>query len=170
DYNSVDTQGGRVALKVDLNDSWTVTPQVMAQHTRAGGIFAYDPKKGDLNVTHFYPEGSDEEWIQSSLTVEGKVSNFDIVYAGALLQRHDHTTSDYTDYTLAYNSYYSYFQDNAGNPLANASQQIHGQDHYNMISNELRISSPKDYRIRGTAGVFSARQIHHISQRYIIDG
>src|SRR5262249_51769581 len=129
------------------------------------------PKKGDLNVSRFYPDGGDEEWIQSALTVEGKVSNFDIVYAGALLQRHDHTKSDYSDYTLGYNaSYYSYFQDNAGNPLANATQKIIGNDHYNMTSHELRVTTPKEYRLRGTVGVFTQRQIHHISQQYVIDG
>ena len=169
-YNSVDTEGGRVALKVDLNDSWSITPTVMGQHTRNGGIFAYDPNKGDLNVSHFYPEGGDDHWIQSSLTIEGKISNFDIVYAGALLQRHDSTQSDYTDYSLGYNSYYSYFQDNAGNPLANPSQRILGRDHYRMTSHELRVTTPKEYRVRGTVGVFTQRQQHDIEQRYVIDG
>lgn len=169
-YNSVDTEGGRMALKVDLNDNWSVTPTVMAQHTRAGGIFAFDPAKGDLNVSHFYPEGSDDHWVQSSLTIEGKISNFDIVYAGALLQRHDATRSDYSDYTLAYNQYYSYFQDNAGNPLANATQTILGRDHYKMTSHELRVTTPKEYRVRGTVGVFTQHQQHDIEQRYVING
>ena len=34
DYNTIDTQGGRVALKVDLNDNWTVTPTFMGQRRR----------------------------------------------------------------------------------------------------------------------------------------
>jgi iron complex outermembrane receptor protein len=169
-YNSVDTEGGRVALKVDLDDSWSITPAVMGQHTRSGGIFAFDPAKGDLNVSHFYPEGADDHWIQSSLTIEGKISNFDIVYAGALLQRHDSTQSDYTDYSLAYNASYSYIQDAAGNPLANPSQRILGRDHYKMTSHELRVTSPKEYRVRGTVGVFTQHQQHDIEQRYVIDG
>jgi iron complex outermembrane receptor protein len=170
DYNSVDTEGGRVALKVDLNDSWSITPTVMGQHTRSGGIFAFDPNKGDLNVSHFYPEGQDDRWIQSSLTIQGKISNFDVVYAGALLQRHDTTRSDYSDYTLGYNSYASYFVDAAGNPLANATQKILGKDHYKMTSHELRVTSPKEFRLRGTAGLFLQRQQHDIEQRYVIDG
>src|SRR5262249_17507234 len=146
-YNSVDVQGGRAALKVNLDDSWSITPTVMAQHTRAGGIFAYDKGKGDLNLSHFYPEGSNDNWVQSSLTIEGKISDFDIVYAGALLQRHDNTLSDYTDYSLAYNAYYAYYKDAAGNPLANPSQIILGRDHYKMTSHELRVTSPKEYRL-----------------------
>ena len=30
DYNDADTTGARAALKLDLNDNWTITPQVMA--------------------------------------------------------------------------------------------------------------------------------------------
>lgn len=169
-YNPVDTEGGRAALKIDLNDNWTINPTVMGQHTKAGGIFAYNPAAGDLNVTHFYPEGSDDHWMQGALTIEGKVSNFDIVYAGAILKRHDETHSDYTDYSLAYNSYYSYWQDSAGNPLANASQQIIGKDHYKMSSHELRVSSPKEFPFRATVGAFTQHQQHDIEQRYVLDG
>lgn len=169
-YNGVDTEGGRVALKIDLNDSWTITPTVMGQHTQDYGIFAFDPNKGDLNVSHFYPESSDDHWIQSALTVEGKIGNWDLVYAGALLQRHDEVHSDYTDYSLGYNSYYAYFQDAAGNPLANPSQAIIGKDHYKMYSHELRVSSPLDYAFRATLGLFTQHQQHDIEQRYVIAG
>ena len=30
-YNDVDTFGGRAALKIDLDDNWTITPSIMAQ-------------------------------------------------------------------------------------------------------------------------------------------
>ena len=169
-YNGVDTEGGRAALKIDFADSWTVTPTVMGQHAKSGGIFAYDPAKGGLNLSHFYPEGQDDHWVQTALTIEGKISNFDIVYAGALLKRHDETHSDYTDYSLAYNQYASYFQDSAGNALANASQIIIGKDHYKMTSHELRVSSPKEYPFRAIAGLYLQHQQHDIEQRYVIAG
>ncbi len=169
-YNGVDTEGGRAALKIGLGESWTVSPTVMGQHAKSGGIFAYDPRKGDLNVSHFYPESQDDHWIQTALTIEGKLSNFDIVYAGALLKRHDETINDYTDYSLAYNQYAAYFQDATGAPLANPSQVIRGKDHYKMTSHELRVSSPKDYPFRAIAGLFLQHQQHDIEQRYVIAG
>ena len=46
-YNDVDTYGGRAALKIDLNDTWSITPMVMGQVQEANGIFAYDPGVGD---------------------------------------------------------------------------------------------------------------------------
>ena len=34
-FNPIDTYGGRAPLKIDLNDSWTVTPSIIAQDIRA---------------------------------------------------------------------------------------------------------------------------------------
>ena len=45
DYNDVDIVGGRAALKVDLNDSWTATPTVLYQKQTNHGSFASDPAR-----------------------------------------------------------------------------------------------------------------------------
>ncbi|MDB6084685.1 MAG: Outer rane receptor protein mostly Fe transport, partial [Gammaproteobacteria bacterium] len=80
-YNTAETRGGRAALKVDLGDNWTITPTVMGQSLATNGFFGYDPAVGDLNIVHFGPENSQDSFVQSALTVEGKLSNFDLVYA-----------------------------------------------------------------------------------------
>ena len=169
DFNDVDTRGGRAALKVDLNDSWTITPTIMGQDTQVNGNFAYNPALGDLQIQQYFPETLHDSWVQSSLTVEGKISNFDIVYAGAYLTRNTHESSDYTDYSLYYNAAYgASFVDNAGK-LINDAQHIVGTDHYSKISNELRVSSPKDYPFRFVGGVFFQRQVHEILQDYVVN-
>jgi hypothetical protein len=38
----------------------------------------------------------DDEWYQVGLTVEGKISNFDVVYAGAYLDREVDGSFDYS--------------------------------------------------------------------------
>ena len=147
DYNTVETKGGRAALKVDLGDNWTILPTMMGQTQQTDGDFAYNPAVGDLEVQHWFPQNVHDSWVQSALTVEGKISNFDIVYAGAYLTRNTHEQSDYTDYSLFYDTQYGsgeYFLDNAGN-LVNPAQTIIGRDHYSKYSNELRVSSPKDF-------------------------
>jgi outer membrane receptor protein involved in Fe transport len=171
-YNDTDTYGFRAALKVDLNDNWTITPTVMGQDQRTNGFFAFDPAVGDLKVTHFYPEKSKDRFIQSALTVQGKIGNFDVTYAYANLGRHDKVDSDYNDYGFWYDTVYglgSAFYDNNGD-LINPSQYIQGKDGYRKISHELRIASPKEDRFRFVAGVFSQRQSHDIEQRYKVDG
>ena len=119
-YNTVNTKGGRGALRVNLGDNWSVTPTVMGQSVDAEGFFGFDPAIGDLQVTHFGPESSQDSWLQAALTVEGKVSDFDMVYAGAFMKRTTHAIADYSDYSLFYDRLYgsgSYWQGNNGTPI-----------------------------------------------------
>ena len=170
-YNTVDTYGARVALKVDLNDSWSVTPTLMSQKQTSDGGFNYDPVVGELELTHFYPETSDDRWTQAGLTVQGKIGNFDLVYAFAHLKRDVDLESDYNDYGFWYDTVYgygAYFYDDNGD-LVNPSQYIQAADRYKKTSHELRISSPSDDRLRFVAGVFWQDQFHDIEQNYKVD-
>src|ERR1700733_11866897 len=58
DYNTAHTQGGRAAVKLDINENWTVTPSIMGQRLGANGFFGYDPGVGDLKVVHSGPENT----------------------------------------------------------------------------------------------------------------
>ena len=172
DYNVADTRGARAALKIDLNENWSITPSVVGQAAHVNGIYAFDPHIGDLKLTHFYPEDSEDRWIQSALTVQGKIGNFDVVYAASHLNRSDHYNQDYSDYSFWYDQccgYGAYIHDNNGN-LINPSQHIHAEDTYRKTSNELRVSSPRDRRFRFTVGAFGQAQSHDILQDYLIDG
>ncbi len=51
-YNDWTKTGARLALGIDLNDTWTLTPTVMAQKTKANGTFGFDRLEGDLKVAH----------------------------------------------------------------------------------------------------------------------
>ena len=106
DYNGVDTYGARAALRIDLNENWTVTPTLMHQEQKADGAFAYDPSVGDLKVARYRPEKSDDRWTMAALTVEGKIGNLDLVYAGSYLTRDVDTESDYSDYSYFYQTAY----------------------------------------------------------------
>jgi outer membrane receptor protein involved in Fe transport len=171
-YNDVETIGARAALKIDLNDSWSITPAIMAQDQKSNGSFAYDPNVGDLQIARYYPERATDRWVQAALTVEGKIGNFDLVYAGAYLKRDDVLDQDYSDYSFFYDQGGSgeYWTDDLGVPLSDPSQYIHGTDGYKRYSNELRLSSPQDRRVRFVGGVFMQRQEHDIFQRYMING
>ncbi len=170
DYNFADTRGARAALKIDLNENWSITPSVVGQGSHVNGIYAFDPHVGDLKLTHFRPEDSEDRWIQSALTVQGKIGNFDVVYAASHLNRSDHYDQDYSDYSYWYDvccGYGAYIHDNNGN-LIDPTQYIHAEDKYRKTSNELRVSSPRDWRFRFTAGAFNEVQSHDILQDYLI--
>jgi outer membrane receptor protein involved in Fe transport len=171
-FNDVDTYGARAALKVDLNDNWTLTPTLMGQKTDSHGNFAVDPAiTGDLSTNRYYPDSITDKWWQLALTLEGKISNFDITYAGGYLKRDDRTQSDYSDYSFLYDkqtTYTAYLETNVGHPI-NPSQHISGTDGYRKMSHELRVTTPKDSPLRFIGGLFYERQQHYILQNYLID-
>ncbi|GGY30693.1 TonB-dependent receptor [Rhodanobacter panaciterrae] len=172
DYNDVNTNGARAALKVDLNDDWSITPTLMGQQTISHGSFASDPVVGSLAVTHFYPERVDDRWWQGALTVQGKIGNFDLTYAYAHLKRNQEEQTDYNDYSFWYDTllqYGAYINDNSG-ALINPSEYITDRDHYTNSSHELRLASPSDDRLRLVAGAFWQKQKHDIMQDYQING
>jgi len=178
DINSRKTYGGRAALKIDLNENWTVTPTIMHQYSSLNGFYAFDPTLGDLNVQRFRDEYAKDEFTQAALTIEGKVFDFDLTYAGAYLDRPTEGLADYVDYTEAYDNLYEsagglanyfYFWDAAGNNV-NPSQYIYGTEHFKKMSHELRIATPQEWRFRALLGAFYQQSKNHIYQDYLVDG
>ena len=171
DYNDVETYGARAALRIELDENWTVTPAVMAQRQLSHGTFGVESGLGDLQVMQFNPERADDSWYQAALTVQGRIANFDLTYAGAYMQRQIDGEFDYVDYAYFYDAlagYGAYFYDNDGN-LVNPNQYIISDDSFSRMTHELRLASPADRPIRLIAGAFYQRQTHNIEQNYIID-
>ena len=172
DYNYVDTLGGRASALFELGDSWTVTPSVMGQNMNANGFFGYDPTVGDLQVTHYGPENSQDSWVQAALTVEGKFSNFDLVYAGAYMKRDTHEWADYSDYSEFYDRAWgsgTVWVGNDGLPV-DPLQLAYSKGYFQKWSHEIRLTTPKDLPVHGTLGFFIQRQMHNIWQQYLIPG
>lgn len=172
DFNYGNTTGARAALKIDLNDNWTLSPSIITQRQDINGSFGVDPDVGDLQTTQYYPQTSEDRWTQSALTVQGRIGNFDVTYAYAHLDRDLDTESDYSDYAYWYDTlfgYGTYFYDDNGD-LINPSQYIQARNGYKKQSHELRIASPAENRFRFVAGVFWQKQDNDIQERYRIDG
>lgn len=172
-FNDTDTYGGRAALKVDLNDQWSVTPSVVYQSQNAHGNFLYNPKVGDLKISDFSPEYNNDRWYQAGLTIQGKLGNWDVLYAGGYLGRQVDNAADYSYYAVAYDaagaSSYVTFPD-GHNGFLDPDQQFTSHDSYTKETHELRFTSPSDYRLRAVGGVFYERQADHIIANYIVPG
>ncbi|HTU11855.1 MAG TPA: TonB-dependent receptor [Allosphingosinicella sp.] len=171
DYNDVDTYGARAALRIELGDRWTVTPTIMGQRQRSNGSFSQERGLGPLQVRQFNPEFANDRWFQAALTVQGRIGNWDLTYAGSYMRRRVDGAQDYSDYAYFYDAlagYGAYFYDNNNN-LVNPNQYIEFTDRYRKLSQELRITSPADQPVRLVAGLFYQRQQHGIEQNYIID-
>ena len=106
------------------------------------------------------------------MTVEGKMSDFDLVYAGAYMKRTNHTLAEYSDYSLFYDRVYgsgAYWTGNNGNPIM-PQEFVIGGGNFEKWSQELRLRTPSSYFIRGTVGGFIQRQLHNIVQQYTMPG
>jgi outer membrane receptor protein involved in Fe transport len=174
-YNTADTAGARAALRINLNDNWTVTPQVMYQSMHQKGSWGDDLNdvlaSGDYAVAHFRKEFSDDEWWQAGMTIEGSVNGFDIVYAGNYLDRTQDGSFDYSDYSFYYDNLYTtgyfsrLFLGNQGQQL-NPDAAYTNEDAYTKASHEIRVSTPQDKRVRGQLGFFYQKQYHNFYQEF----
>ncbi len=174
-YNTVDTVGARAALRVNLNDNWTLTPQLSYQRQDQQGSWGDDINDvlatGKYAVAHFRQEYTDDEWWQGGLTIEGNIANFNVTYAGNYLDRNVDGSFDYSDYSYWYDHTYTngffehLFVDNNGNQI-NPDAAFSNDDHYTKASHELRISTPQDKRVRGLLGFFYQKQYHDFYQEF----
>ena len=176
-FNDSRTYGGRAALKIDLDENWTVTPSIMHQNAKTNGVFYMEESLDDLEAVRFRKEPTKDKFTQVALTIEGKIANFDVTYAGAYMKRPTSGISDYSEYTDAYDTYYEtygglanyqYFVDNAGNAI-DPTQYIDGSNYFKKLSQEIRIASPQDKPFRVIVGAFYQKQTNDIYQNYKVD-
>jgi iron complex outermembrane recepter protein len=178
-YNDLQTYGARAALKLNLGDTWSITPMVMTQITESNGIFAEEIETpallavesnpiGPNQVSHFLPESSYDDFTDATLTLEGKLGTWDVLYATSFLKRHNVSYSDYSDYSLAYDTG-NYWYDTSGKSI-NPTQYITGGYNYTGDANELRFTSPANEPVRFVGGLYQQRQQNFILQRYVING
>jgi outer membrane receptor protein involved in Fe transport len=169
DFNDVETYGGRLAIAIDINDRWTLTPGVIYQNQEAGGTFAYDPTKGDYKVTDFRPDSFNDEWYQAYLTVEGKISNFDLVYNFGYFGRDVENFADYSYYSVSYVAYGYFPFYNAGGELIDPTQYTRFYDEYTKLTNEVRLLSPQGEKLNYVVGLFWQTQTDDIRHEFRID-
>jgi iron complex outermembrane recepter protein len=170
-FNDVDTYGGRAALKFALNDQWSIMPAVVYQHQQANGTFSYDPNVADLAVTDYSKDVNIDHWYQSALTIEGKISNWNVLYSGGWFERQVQHQYDYSEYSIAYDAAayaVAHLVDNKG-AVIDPTQNVIGTDSYTKQTHEIRLSSPSDNRLRMTLGAFYQRQTDKVRYEYRYD-
>ena len=174
DYNTLDTTGARAALRIELDDTWVVTPTVQLQEQKSRGSWGDDLSSfvdGKYAVTHFRDEFVKDKWYQLGLTIEGQIGSFDVTYSGNHLSRDVDASFDYSDYSYWYDNLYTsgyfagLFLDNAGR-RPNPAHSFINNDSYSKQAHELRISTDPTKRLRGLLGLFYQKQKHDFEQPF----
>ena len=161
--NPVTYEGIRVSALWDIHDDWTALLVQSYQSIDAEGVFYEMPKSSDgvalppQSVTLFNPSYNKDKFENTALTINGRIGDLKLVYAGSYLVRNISQVQDYTNYSRG--KYADYYQchgaDHGLAPTCFSPSATWNETERNTHqSHELRLSTPDDWRLRGIVGAF----------------
>jgi outer membrane receptor protein involved in Fe transport len=166
DFNDTQYAGFRVTGLWEVTPDWTITVAHQRQSLESDGVFFADPELGgldDLEIERFESERLEDDFSNTSWTVEGRLAMLDVVYTGAYTDRESQQRADYTDYLFVgqYLPYYicdgSVSYPGAAGPSGTCQAPnlfINSDSQTTVFTQELRFSTPDDWRIRFQGGGF----------------
>jgi iron complex outermembrane recepter protein len=166
DINPVTYQGIRAELLYKFNDDWDLLITQSYQDMQSQGVFYQQPFASDgaplqpLQVTLFNNAYNNDKFESTAWTLNGKFGDLRVVYTGGYLVRNVEQQGDYTNYARGvYADYYQcYGPGAAANPLSptcfSPSSTWHSSEQNYHFQNELRLTTPDEWRLRGILGAF----------------
>jgi|TARA_B110000902_G_scaffold112847_1_gene133096 iron complex outermembrane receptor protein len=162
DWNEATYNGYRIGLAADINEDWSVLVQHASQELDVEGSFLIDPRLGDESSAKYSPERTQDDFGLTTWTLEGRVSNLDVVYTGGYLDREVDAVVDYTHYNNggAYVTYYmcsggySSSPSEAQNSCFDPTKQYLDTSSNERTTHEFRLSTDADNRLRLLGGIY----------------
>jgi len=161
--NPVTYQGTRVEALYQVNDDWNVLLSQSYQDMDSEGVFYQMPFASDGaplqrdQVTLFNNAYDKDKFENTAWTLNGKVGPLKLVYTGGYLVRHVSQVGDYTNYARGvYADYYQCHGAGTGTTQTcfSPSTTWLENERNEHLSNEFRLSTPDDWRLRGIVGAF----------------
>lgn len=143
-----------------MTPDWTVNLSHQRQSLESDGVFFADPELGgldDLEIERFETDRLEDDFSNTSWTVEGRIGWLDVIYTGAYTNRESEQRADYTDYMFAgqYLPYYicdgSVSYPGAADPSGVCQEPnlyVNSFSKTEVFTQELRFSTPEDWRFR----------------------
>ena len=166
DFNDTQYAGFRVSALWEVTPDWTVNISHQRQSLESDGVFFADPELGgldDLEIERFEADRLEDDFSNTSWTVEGRIGWLDVIYTGAYTDRESEQRADYTDYLFAgqYLPYYicdgSVTYPGSADPSGTCQPPnlyVNSFSNTEVFTQELRFSTPDDWRIRFQGGGF----------------
>ncbi|MEM1197119.1 MAG: TonB-dependent receptor [Pseudomonadota bacterium] len=166
DFNDTQYAGFRVSALWEVAPDWTINVSHQRQSLESDGSFFADPELDgldDLEIERFEEDRLEDDFSNTSWTVQGRIAMLDVVYTGAYTDRESDQRADYTDYLFAgqYLPYYicdgSVSYPGAADPSGTCQAPnlyINSFSKTEVFTQELRFSTPDDWRVRFQGGGF----------------
>ena len=168
DINPVTYQGVRVEVLYQVTPDWQALVTQSYQLLDAEGVSTEMPADSSgnplppLSVALFNPSYDKDRFASTALTVHGHAGPLELLYAGSYLTRNVEQLQDYTSYAHGglYTDYYQCIQkDRPADSPATAqcfspSSTWRDQEHATHLTQELRWSTPEQWRLRGVGGFY----------------
>ena len=166
DFNPTTYSGARFSALYEINADWNVLISESFQNMEADGLFTEFPTGSDfqplkaLQVTSFTPSYNKDRYDNTAWTVNGKIGPLKAIYTGGYSDRHISEQMDYTNYSRTGGG--MYYQCTGGSTgFGKGAPTCFSPDAYwhddvssTHLSNEIRLSTPDDWRIRGIVGAY----------------
>ena len=164
-YNDATYSGGRIALTWNISDDWSVDLMHVRQELNTDGVFDFEPDVGDLKVTKFNDNSLRDRVNLSTWAVNGRLGMLDLIYTGSFMKHRATQVADYAGYSNIglYLPYYecdrgvyytAAYNGNIGNTCYAPNKSYQVRNRTERMTQEFRITTPADKRIRGTFGLF----------------
>jgi len=164
-YNDAHYTGGRIGFTYKVNEDWSVDLMDMNQSLKTNGVFDYQPDVGDLKVQQFGDNWLKDDWNEATWTINGRLNMLSLVYTGSFLNRKTEQQAAYSGYSNigVYLPYYecdrgvyytAAYNGNIGNKCYSPAKSYHIVDENKRFTQELRVTTPSELRLRGTGGLF----------------
>ena len=165
-FNDTTYSGFRATALWEVTPDWKLTVAHSRQSLESDGVFFADPELDgldDLEIQRFEEDRLEDDFSNTSWTIEGRLATLDLVYTGAYTDRSTDQRVDYTDYLFVgqYLPYYicdgsvTYPGDNDPSGVCQPPNlYVSSISNTKVFTNEFRFSTDPDVPVRTTGGVF----------------
>lgn len=171
DFNDTTYAGFRLSALYAINDDWTLTVGHARQNIESEGVFFVDPELPGLKIQRFEEDEIEDDYNNTSWTLEGRIGALEALYTGAYTDRDVDQRVDYSDYLFvgqylpyyvcdstvtypSYNVFYSLPQDIPAGTCQAPNLFVDSTTETQVFTHELRFNTPAEHRLRATVGAF----------------
>lgn len=152
DFNEYEVDGGRIHALWNVTDNWSALFSIVAENTKADGVWDTDEALGDYKVTRFEDEVRTDDWYSAAITLNGNLGFADLSLTATKFDRDIVYEYDNMTYTQAKDATYGQYYDLYNTDYYRST--IFNDQTQDRETIELRLTSSGEGRFLWMAGAY----------------